>query len=122
MNDKALGRRVRAWQTRKENELRAQYNELLSTRRGRDFLWHLLDVAKWNTQPFTGKRDLTDFACGELNVGIQIHSRIVETAADGFLQMLKDRQDEQRELANLIGADNASDTADPADRPADDAD
>lgn len=105
-NSRARDRRIKALQRRDTEDISKVYANLMSTPQGRKFLWHLLDLGKWNSQPYSGRRELTDFACGELNVGLQIHSHLVETDVDGYLQMLKDRQDAGREYAAARDADS----------------
>lgn len=69
---------------------------LLSVPNGRDFLWWLLDIGRIGLQPFTGVAASTDFNCGQLNVGQQILARILAVAPEGYLTMLKERQNVER--------------------------
>jgi len=81
---------------------------LLQHRDGREYLWWLLDIGKAiGENAFTGHALSTSFNCGEQNVGQQIMGHIIQIDPDGFLKMMKERQDEERareaELADEDG-------------------
>lgn len=85
---------------RMEKERRAAEDRalrsLFATADGRQFLWWLLEVGKFGVQPFAGQDALTNFQCGEFNVGQRIFGRIVETEPAGYFQMMKDQADNER--------------------------
>lgn len=74
---------------------------LVNTKVGRDFLWWLLDVGKVGLQPFAIDPIIMSFQCGELNVGQQILDRIVTVNAEGYLRMLKEKQDDATRRTQL---------------------
>lgn len=69
---------------------------LLATAEGRDYVWWLLEIGKVGLQPFGGNALLTAFSCGELNVGQRILDHILGTDPDGYIQLLKARNDARR--------------------------
>jgi hypothetical protein len=77
-------------------DIRAVVTDLVSTAPGRTFLWELLRIGVWGTQPFAGAPEHTAFNCGQLNVGQQIFALIAETAPDGLILMMKERKDAGR--------------------------
>jgi hypothetical protein len=63
---------------------------------GRAFIWWLLQIGKWGTQPFGLYDAQTNFNCGELNVGQQIFAAIIEADPAGFLRMQQEINDARR--------------------------
>lgn len=95
-DDKEAERRLR--EAKKVSALReAQINKglsrLVETSEGREFLWWLLQIGKWATQPHSANALNTAFACGELNVGQQIVDRLLRENPAVLVQMLKDHHD-----------------------------
>lgn len=90
--------------------------EVLKLPQGRNYLWWLMEISQVGRNPYTGNALGTSFNCGELNVGQQIQSHIIEAAPDGYLNMLKERQKEQddtgREYAQLNTDDDPDDAGD----------
>lgn len=80
---------------------------------GREFIWWLLEIGKFGTQPMAQDPHLTAFACGELNVGQQIFAEIVSVDPAGFLRMQQERNDDRSssDPDPNAGADSDSDTA-----------
>lgn len=87
---------------RVKNNIDATFRDLLKKPEGRDFLWWLLQTGKVGMQPFQGQSDLTAFACGELNVGQIIFARLLETEPAGYLRMLEDRANDDRERSATV--------------------
>lgn len=86
---------------------------LLSRDNGRVFLWHLLQLGKWNVQPFSLDSNAMSFACGETNVGNAIMAEILEADPEGFVRMMKENADAGRNLERRLAA--ASDEPEPGD-------
>ena len=68
---------------------------LLAHANGRKFLWNLLRIGKVGVQPFTANALTTSFNCGEMNVGQQILDHIIEVDPAGYVQMMKESEDER---------------------------
>ena len=81
----------------------------LQHRQGREFLWWLLGVARIGQQPFTHNALVTSFQCGEMNVGLQLQARILRVNAAGYVQMMKERSDDQYRHDDDGGIDSADD-------------
>lgn len=67
---------------------------LLADQKGQKFIWWLLQIGKYGVQPFSTDRAITDFQCGELNVGQQILARLIDVNPLGFAQMQLNRKNE----------------------------
>lgn len=70
------------------------------SREGLRFLWWLLEIGKFATQPFSGNALTTSFSCGELNVGMQVFARIQEVDPEIYLKMVKEEENVRRKPAN----------------------
>lgn len=82
--DERQDRLLRSWEDK-------AFNELLSTAEGRQFVWWLLQIGKWQTMPYAGVDAATNFACGEMNVGNQIFARLLEVNPQGYLRIVEDQ-------------------------------
>lgn len=101
-HDKRLNRRQINRAKREKAEIDAAVSGLLQHPHGRRYLFWLLDIGKSiGANPFTGNALSTSFSCGEQNVGQQIMAHIIEVSPEGFLLMLKERENEKR----LVDAD-----------------
>lgn len=99
-DQKRLNRKQLDRERKAKHELDAAVSSLLQHPHGRRYLFWLLDIGKAvGANPFTGHALSTSFSCGEQNVGQQIMAHILEVSPDGFLLMLKEREDEKREVA-----------------------
>lgn len=96
----ALARRKVKYDETISREIDAFLTEAFKSHAGRATIWWLLELGRVNTQPFRGQPDKTAFACGELNVGNRILSRVVSLNPDGYVNMLKEKDRERRELIN----------------------
>ncbi len=103
-----IDKRQRTYERQKKADIDAVVSALLTHREGRKYLWWLLEIGRIGQQPFTSNALTTSFNCGELNVGQQILSRIIEVNPAGYVQMQKEMQDECNALANPR-SDDASD-------------
>jgi hypothetical protein len=119
-HDKDIRREVKK-QRRKDRHAKTQREEavraLLGSPLGRDLLYWLLEQCNVGRQPFTANALTTSFACGELNVGLKLQDLIIEASPDGYMMMLKEKQNARSSSAN----DNAGDDGDSeSDRGSDD--
>jgi hypothetical protein len=78
-----------------------------TTQQGREYFYFLLEISGIGKNPFTANALTTSFSCGELNVGQQIQAHIIEVAPDGYLQMLKEREEERLNAERSSAADSA---------------
>ena len=90
------------WSEEDQQEIEEQYRQLLSTPRGRKFLYYQLGVAKVGQQPFATNAMQTSFNCGELNVGNRFLADILATNPDGWVLMQKEATDEYRNRERAI--------------------
>lgn len=95
----AYARRLKKYNENAKTEVDKTITELLQSHAGRNLMWWLLQIGQVNTQPFRGDEGRTAFACGELNVGNKILARAVELSPDGYLTLLKEKQNERNALA-----------------------
>ena len=96
----AFQRRLKSYSRNTAAEIDAAIGECLATHKGRALLWWLLEIGRVGTQPFAGIEGKTAFNCGELNVGNQVLARITEVGPDGYLTMMKEKQNERNALSN----------------------
>lgn len=82
---------------------------LLSSIEGRALLWWLLRIGGVGLQPFQGDPYKTAFNCGELNVGQQILAKVIETEPAGYVRLLEDQQNVERERTRLQNVDEVND-------------
>ena len=108
MEAKREYQKARKAEANRQAEIDQTYRDLLSVPRGREFLWHLLEIGKVGLQPHTNNALSTAFNCGELNVGQQILSRILTVDASGYVRMLQEKADGER-ARNAGNADDAGD-------------
>jgi hypothetical protein len=90
-----------------QDEIYQTYRDLLAVPRGRKFLWHLLEIGKFGTQPHTNNALSTAFNCGELNVGQRMFAEMTEADPAGFVRMQQERLDAARRNADERNAGNA---------------
>lgn len=99
MSEKAERRRQLA-ELKKEKARRTLFiQDMLKRPDGREFVWWLLTIGKYGTQPMAQTPYLTAFACGELNIGQQIFAEIISVDPAGFLRMQQERNDAERSSA-----------------------
>jgi hypothetical protein len=107
-------KRMKALENARKGRLDKFVSEVMKLPEGREFMYWLLELAKVGRNPFTANALTTSFNCGELNVGQQIQSHIMDVAPDGYLQMLKERQEEEYHARTTLERDlnDSSDTTD----------
>lgn len=103
----------KSWAKQDELEIDAAITALFDHTHGRRFLWWLLEVGRVGTQPFTQNSLLTAFACGELNVGQRILDRMLFVSPDGYVSLLKEKENERNSRNNeLDGTTSGGDSGD----------
>lgn len=101
------------WQKEDEHFIDSSIDALLKARNGRQFLWWLLEIGKVGMQPYSGNALNTAFGCGELNVGQRILDRIITVSPDGYVNMMKEQQDNARSRAKSLADAGAKSRAEP---------
>lgn len=94
----------RRWEKGDNADIDSAITALLGAANGRRFLWWLLAVGKVGNQPFTGDLASTAFACGELNVGNQIMSRLMAVDPEGYTSMMKEQLNERNDRDTELGS------------------
>jgi hypothetical protein len=106
MNEEKLKRR---WLKEDEQKIESAVSQAIASAEGRKFLWWLLEVGRIGMQPYSDNALNTAFSCGELNVGQQILDRIISVSPEGYLQMMRENNDERKERDALLQLDGAVD-------------
>jgi hypothetical protein len=70
---------------------KADFAWIMSDRRGRRFMWHMLEVTGVYRTSFTGN-STTFFNEGQRNVGLKLISDIHEFAPDSYTTMLEEQR------------------------------
>ena len=86
----ALGMKSRAEQVADED-----VGWLMSTKQGRRAIWRLLSESGVFRNPYSGKREDTDFRCGEMNVGQRLLARVLRVAPHEYVQMTAEAASEE---------------------------
>lgn len=112
-----LQRKQAEWSRKDKDDIDSFVRAAMQHGQGRAYLYWLLEVGhSIGENAFTGNALSTSFRCGEQNVGQQIMAHILEVAPDGFLSMLKEKQDERNRRAiesaraNAAGTESDSDS------------
>lgn len=87
-------RQVRHSKTHKEYR-DAALKALLQHRHGREYIWWLLELSMIGDNAFASNALYTSFNCGQQNVGQQILAHMLEVDPTGYVELLKERNDEQ---------------------------
>src|SRR5690606_17189020 len=80
----------------RQAEIDQALRDLLSSPRGREYLWWLLQIGRVGLQPFMTNALQTSFNCGELNVGQKILSHIIAVDPAGYVRMMQEKADDDR--------------------------
>lgn len=104
-SDEKLEKLHRSWEDK-------ALNALLATEEGRQFVWWLLTVGRWQTMPYAGEAtNATNFALGEMNVGNQIFARLMEVNPQGYLRIVEDQNDRTKSEPDAEpGSDTSADS------------
>lgn len=70
---------------------KADFAWLMSDKRGRRFMWRLLERTGVYRNPFTGNSE-TFFRCGAMNVGQMYMADLTDMAPEGYLMMLEEQR------------------------------
>ena len=98
---------------REDHNVDEAFRALLGTPIGRDFLWWLLRIGKWGSQPYSSDALQMAFNCGEMNCGQQVLARILDVNSEGFVTMQEERLNDVRNIAAAAGsADDGSEAGD----------
>ncbi len=100
MNERKELRKARKFEARIQQEIDNATRALLQSGDGRQFLWWLLEIGRYGQVPFTGNALTTAFQCGELNVGQQLLAQLTSVDPEGFLNLLKERNDDRHDEPN----------------------
>lgn len=103
------------WAEQDEALIKQAVEALLQLSNGRKFLWWLLEIGRIGSQPYSGNALNTAFSCGELNVGQKVLDRIIATSPDGYVIMMKEQADVNRERSNAIANARAEYSEHPGD-------
>jgi hypothetical protein len=94
---KAKNRRMRRAEAQKQADVKA----LWSTDVGRRYLWELMSLSGLNKNPFTGRASMTDFACGEMNMGQRILADALEACPDLYIKAMNEAKAATKQEAEL---------------------
>lgn len=83
-------------------------------------LWSFLELGKIFQQPFAGNALQTSFNCGELNVGQQLLSLILEADPDAFSVLMQENADATRNRTSKFASATRADAGEPAGETGDD--
>jgi hypothetical protein len=114
MNEESLKRR---WEREDNFKIDSAVSKSIVDPEGRKFLWWLLEIGRVGLQPYANNALNTAFNCGEMNVGQRILDRIISVAPEGYLQMMKENNDEVRERTAELDHDREGTLDDSADEP-----
>ena len=103
-------RKLRADDKRRETEIATATSALLHSADGRAFIWWLLDITHYGQTPWTTNALTTSFKCGEHNIGQQLLARMTTVDPEGFLSLLKEKNDAERSETNRADPDDDSDS------------
>lgn len=92
------------WEEADQLEIENQYRDLLSTPRGRKFLFYQLGITKFMNNPFTGNALTTSFNCGEMSIGQRLMADITSVDPIGWSKMQQEANDEHRTRQQLLDA------------------
>lgn len=108
-------RKERQWAKADKQQLDDAVRAMLQHQSTRRYLYWLLDIGKAIGQnAFSGNALSTAFQCGEQNVGQQVMAHLIEVSPDGFLTLLRERQDERANRNTTLNniRDGANDSVD----------
>ncbi len=83
--------------------------KVMFTKEGRDWLYRKLDACHIFGNPFSpGAADITAFNLGEQNVGKMLLAEAMDASPDQYMQMMRERREEEKRLAKVRRADAES--------------
>jgi hypothetical protein len=105
LDEKKLRRKQVALERQRKLRLDSFVKAALGTQEGREYFYWLLEICKVGVNPFAANALVTSFACGEMNVGQQVQSHLMEISPEGYLSMLKEKEDERRTRTSTADAE-----------------
>lgn len=106
-DDKPTERQVnkqRDWAKQDQQGLDNAVRAMLMHADTRRYLYWLLEIGKAiGHNPATGNALSTHFNCGEMNVGQKIMAHMIDVDPDGFLAVLKERENERKQRDMELG-------------------
>ena len=90
-------RKLRAVEKRLEAQIDTATSALLHSPDGRAFIWWILGITHYGLTPWTTNALTTSFRCGEHNIGQQLLARMTSVDPEGFLSLLKEKNNADRE-------------------------
>ena len=97
MNERKELRKARATEKRTEDAIDTATRALLLSPDGKAFLWWMLGITRYGQTPWTTNALTTSFNCGEQNIGQQLLARLTAVDPEGFLNLLKERNDDRHD-------------------------
>lgn len=95
---------MRKFDTRLRLSIADGMRECVKSPNGRAFIWNILKISHAvGSNPYRHDDAATNFACGEMNVGLQILAQLNEVAPDFYLIMIKENADAERTRRNAAG-------------------
>ena len=92
-------RKLRAVEKRIDTQTDTATSALLHSPDGRAFIWWILGITHYGLTPWTTNALTTSFKCGEHNIGQQLLARMTSVDPEGFLSLLKEKNDERSETS-----------------------
>lgn len=112
MNDdqqKQLAKKQRKAAALEQHRIRLGLEEALASLNGRAMLWHFLALARYGQNAHTGNALNTAFACGEMNVGLQIVALMGDVDPASFVRMQLERMNNELDRNTPDSRGNTSD-------------
>jgi hypothetical protein len=63
---------------------------LMSTEQGRRIAWRILSWTRLHRTPFSADRGVTDFNCGQANIGLLLQGEILTHAPGAYVTMIEE--------------------------------
>lgn len=104
--EKKRQRRLRILDRQRKLRIDSCVTALLQHPEGRDYLYWLLELCKVYHNPYTSNALNTAFNCGEMNIGQQIQAHIIEVSPDGYMTMVKEKEEERLNNGRSSGSDD----------------
>ena len=97
MNERKELRKARAAEKRTDDAIDTATRALLHSPDGKEFIWWMLGITRYGETPWTSNALSTSFNCGEQNIGLQLLARMTSVDPEGFLNLLKERNDDRHD-------------------------
>lgn len=87
----------RKWLKQEELEIDTAIEALFQHRHGRRLIWYVLELGRIGQNAYANNALAMAFTCGEQNVGQRFLDRITAVAPQGYVNMMKEMNDERTE-------------------------